>query len=227
MNADAVTTIEPVRYPTGSSLMRFLAGPIVEGRSLPGRLWRSLAQIVRRPADFLKTHVVPGWAQRSTIVLVMQTIDNKIGMRLGRSVFTGFRRGLVSVPDLQSETRGSFDVGRRVAEAFAARTNGVLGGSINEGLFGTPLTAHILGGCPMGRCANEGVVDTDCAVHGYDGLFVVDGSIVPGNPGVNPSLTITALAEYAMTRIPGRATPSRQPAPHLGASRVTTDAPAG
>jgi len=88
-----------------------------------------------------------------------------------------------------------------VAATFAKRTNGVLTGSINEGLFGTPLTAHILGGCPMGRDATEGVVDVNCAVHGYPGLFVIDGSIVPANPGVNPSLTIAALAEYAMSRM--------------------------
>ena len=205
MNADAVTAIEPVRYPAGSSVMRFLAGPLVEGRGVAQRLWRSLLHIVGRPGDFLRTYVVPGWAERSTIVLVMQTIDNRIRMRLGRSWLTGFRRRLVSAADAESEPRGSLDVGRRVAQAFADRTNGILSGSINELLFGTPLTAHILGGCPMGRDASEGVVDLDCAVHGYEGLFVVDGSIVPANPGVNPSLTITALAEYAMTRVPARA----------------------
>ena len=205
MNADAVTTIEPVRYPAGSSLMRLLAGPLVEGSGVGQRLWRSLLHILGRPGDFLRTYVVPRWAERSTIVLVMQTIDNRIRMRLGRSWLTGFRRRLVSAADAESEPRGSLDVGRRVAQAFADRTNGILSGSINELLFGTPLTAHILGGCPMGRDASEGVVDLDCAVHGYEGLFVVDGSIVPANPGVNPSLTITALAEYAMTRVPARA----------------------
>lgn len=65
-----------------------------------------------------------------------------------------------------------------------------------------PITAHILGGCPFGRSAEDGVLDVECRVHGYPGLYVVDGSIVPANPGVNPSLTITALAEYAMSRIP-------------------------
>jgi len=75
-------------------------------------------------------------------------------------------------------------------------------GSINEGLFNIPMTAHILGGCPFGRDAQEGVVDLDCQVHNYPGLHVVDGSIVPANPGVNPSLTITALAEYVMSHVP-------------------------
>jgi cholesterol oxidase len=91
-----------------------------------------------------------------------------------------------------------------VTRRFAERTNGIPMGSINEGLFGIPMTAHILGGCPFGRDAAEGVVGLDCQVHNYPGLYVVDGSIVPANPGVNPSLTITALAEYAMSKV-GRA----------------------
>lgn len=207
INADAVTTVEPVRYPAGSSLMRFLGGPLTDGRTFIGRAAKSLAQIVTRPADFLRTHVMPGWAQRSTVLLVMQTVDNRIRLRLGRGWLTGFRRGLVSTGDAGSEASGSPEIGRRVARAFAERTGGILSGSVNEGLFGVPLTAHVLGGCPFGRDATEGVVDLDCAVHEYPGLFVVDGSIVPANPGVNPSLTITALAEYAMTRVPDRAGP--------------------
>ncbi len=201
INADAVTTVEPVRYPAGSDFMRFLSGPLTDGRGFPSRALRSLAQIVTRPLDFLRTHVVPGWAERATVLLVMQTVDNRMRLRLGRGWLTAFRRGLVSRPDESSAASGSPELGREVARRFAQRTDGVLTGSINEGLFGVPMTAHILGGCPMGRDAGDGVVDVECAVHGYPGLFVVDGSIVPANPGVNPSLTITALAEYAAERI--------------------------
>ncbi len=201
MNADAVTRVEPVRYPAGSSLMRYLSGPLTEGRTFVGRAARSLGQIIARPMDFLRTHFLPGWAEHTTVLLVMQTVDNRIRLRLGRGLFTGFRRGLVSRPDEESPASGAPAIGRAVARAFADRTDGIVSGSINEGLFGVPMTAHILGGCPMGRDAAAGVVDLDCAVHGYPGLFVVDGSIVPANPGVNPSLTITALAEYAAGRI--------------------------
>jgi cholesterol oxidase len=89
--------------------------------------------------------------------------------------------------------------------------------SIVERVLGVPMTAHILGGCPMGASADEGVVGLDAQVHGYPGLFVVDGSIMPGNPGVNPSLTITALAEYVMSRVhPASSTPlARVPAAAL------------
>jgi cholesterol oxidase len=85
---------------------------------------------------------------------------------------------------------------------FAKKTNGIPAGSVNEGLLNIPMTAHILGGCPIGLNANDGVVNLDCEINNYPGLFVVDGSIVPANPGVNPSLTITALSEYAMSHVP-------------------------
>jgi cholesterol oxidase len=132
----------------------------------------------------------------------MQTEDNHLRMRLGRSLLTLFRRGLVSRSDEEHRIPSKIDIGHLVTRRFAARIHGIPAGSINEGLFNIPITAHILGGCPMGRDDQEGVVDVDCRVHNYPGLYVVDGSIVPANPGVNPSLTITALAEYAMSRVP-------------------------
>ncbi len=85
---------------------------------------------------------------------------------------------------------------------FARKTRAIPAGSLLESLLNMPMTAHILGGCPIGLDAEEGVIDLDCQIHNYPGLYVVDGSIMPGNPGVNPSLTITALAEYAMSRMP-------------------------
>lgn len=204
--ADPVTTIEPVRYPAGSSLMRFLSGPMVgeEQKGFLRRLLWTLAQIFRHPVDFMKTHVLPGWAQRSTILLVMQTEDSQIRMRLGRGLFTLFKRGLVSVTDQDHKIPSRIDIGHRVTRRFAQMVDGIPAATINESLFDIPITAHILGGCPMGRNDQEGVVDVECRVHNYPGLYVIDGSIVPANPGVNPSLTITALAEYAMSRIPAR-----------------------
>ena len=203
-SADATTTIEPVRYPAGSSLMRFLSAPIVETGGVVLRLLKTLGTFVRHPVDFARAYLFPGWAQRTTIVLVMQTEDHRLRLRPGRSVFTLFRRDLVSDSVAAHATASAEAIGRDVTRRFAARTDGMAMGSINEGLLGIPMTAHILGGCPIGRSAEEGVVDTGFAVHGYPGLYVVDGSIMPANPGVNPSLSIAALAEYAMSRIPGR-----------------------
>jgi cholesterol oxidase len=204
-NADEVTTIEPVRYPAGSSLMRFMSGPLVGGAdSIPVRILKSIFQIVSRPVDFLKTHVLPGWAQRTTILLVMQTEDNRIRLRLGRSPFTLFRKGLVSLPDEQHTIPTMIPIGHQVTRRFAKQINGIPAGSLNEGLLNIPITAHILGGCPFGENDQEGVIDLNCQIHNYPGLYVVDGSIMPANPGVNPSLTIAALAEYAMSRVPAR-----------------------
>jgi cholesterol oxidase len=84
---------------------------------------------------------------------------------------------------------------------FAKRTNGWNWARIGENLLGLPTTAHILGGAPIGKSADDSVVDENFAIHNYEGLYVIDGSIMPANPGVNPSLTITALAEYAMSKV--------------------------
>jgi cholesterol oxidase len=202
-HADPVTTIEPVRYNAGSSLMRFLAGPLVEsGGSFGSRFIRTAKKIFTHPVDFMRTHILPGWAQRTTIILVMQTEDNHLRMRLGRHLTTLWRRNLVSEPVADVSIPSKIDIGHDVTRSFARRINAAPAGTIFEGLLNKPLTAHILGGCPFGQDEQEGVIDLDCQVHNYPGLFVVDGSIMPGNPGVNPSLTITALAEYAMSRIP-------------------------
>jgi cholesterol oxidase len=199
--ADEVTQIEPVRYPAGSDLMRFLAGPLIASGGILTRLLKSALEIARHPIDFLKVHVLPGWAKRTTILLVMQTEDNCLRFRLGRNLFTLFRRNLVSLPDEELTIPSKLDIAHRVTQAFAQKTDAVALGSINESLFNIPITAHILGGCPFGTDASEGVVDLNCQLHNYPGLYVVDGAIIPANPGVNPSLTITALAEYAMSRI--------------------------
>jgi len=201
-HADDVTTIEPVRYPAGSGLMRFLTGPLIEFTgSGVSRFFRTMAQIVKRPHDFALTHFLSGWAQRTTIILVMQTEDNRIRLRLGRSIFTAWRKNLVSRPDAEHTIPTKIDIGHKVTRLFAKKASAIPAGSINESLLNIPMTAHILGGVPFGLNDHDGVVNLDCEIHNYPGLFVVDGSIVPANPGVNPSLTITALAEYAMSRV--------------------------
>jgi cholesterol oxidase len=204
-NADEVTHIEPVRFPDGSSLMRLLAAPLVDiARTLPGRVARQVWAALRHPRDFLAVRGLGPWARRTTILLVMQTRDTFLRMRLGRGPFTFLRRGLVSEPDPKKPVPAHLASGHHMARAFARRIDGIPQAGLIESLFDIPATAHILGGVPMGRDAEHGVVDVHCEVFDYPGLYVVDGSIVPANPGVNPSLTITALAEYAMSAIPPR-----------------------
>ena len=202
-NADAVTRIEPVRYPEGSDLMRMLAAPLISnGHAIPVRMLKSMGWILRHPLDFLRSQVLPGWARRVTILLVMQNVDNRLNVRLGRSLLTFFRKGLVAETETGHEINARVDAGHDVTRTFAQKTNGVPMGSLGENLLDYPTTAHILGGCPMGKDSSKGVIDESFQVHNYPGLYIVDGSVIPGNPGVNPSLTITALAEYAMSKIP-------------------------
>jgi cholesterol oxidase len=204
-NHDEITRIEPVRYPDGSSLMRFLAAPLIDTDvSVPVRLLRFLGWALTHPMDFLKALVLPRWAHNVTILLVMQHADNRMRFRMGRSLFTLFRRGMVAQPEpgyeIHAQVKGSHELTRE----FAKRTDGVALGSLGENLLGLPTTAHILGGSPIGKDASEGVVDENFEVHNYPDMYIIDGSIMPANPGVNPSLTITALAEYAMSKIKAR-----------------------
>jgi len=166
------------------------------------RIFKTIYKILRHPLDFLISKALPHVAKRMTILMAMQTKESKLKMRFGRHLLTLFRRGLVSEVTDEGMPAAKVDVGHQVAHAFAAETNGITMGSFAEGLFNVPTTAHLLGGCPMGKDASEGVIDAECNLHNYPGIYVIDGSIMPGNPGLNPSLTITALAEYAMSRIP-------------------------
>lgn len=202
-HADEVTAVEPVRYPPGSSFMRLLAAPLVAGggRGVIWRWLRVLAEGLRHPLDLLRSKLFPRWPERTTILLVMQTEDNLMRLSYGRGLLRPFRAGLRSEPDPEHPIEAEIPIGHAVTRAFAGMMNGVPQGAVNESLLDIPTTAHILGGVPMGRDAEEGVVGLDCQVHGYPGLYVVDGSIVPANPGINPSLTITALAEYAMSQV--------------------------
>lgn len=202
--ADPVTAIEPVRYPDGSSFVRLLTAPIIEAgdSGLVVRFLKTLWETLRHPVDFLDVRFFSRYARRTLILMVMQTEDNLMRLRLGRSFLTLFRQGLVSEHDKEQPIKAEIKIGHRVGRKFAAREDGILHGAFNEMLLNTPSTAHIMGGVPFGRDVEEGVIDLNCEVFNYPGLYVVDGAIMPANPGVNPSLTITALAEHAMSRIP-------------------------
>jgi len=201
-NHDEMTRIEPVRYPDGSSLMRFLAAPLIDTDvSMPVRILRFFGWALTHPLDFMKALVLPGWAHNVTILLVMQHADNRMRFRIGRRGFTLFRKSMVAKEEPGYEIHAHVKGTHELTRDFAKRTNGAALGSLGENLLGLPTTAHILGGAPMGRSAEEGVVNENFEVHNYEGLYIIDGSIMPANPGVNPSLTITALAEYAMSKI--------------------------
>jgi cholesterol oxidase len=200
--ADDVTRIEPVKYSDGSSFIRTLTAPLIVGdHPIFMRFLKTFAAVLRHPVDFLYAKFFSPWARRTTIFLVMQTEENLTHVRLGRSLFTFFRRGLVLRPDADHPIPRQIPIGNRIVQSFAEKTNGIAQAAFTDSLFNFPTTAHFMGGVPFGRDDKEGVIDLNCQIHNYPGLYVIDGSIMPANPGVNPSLTITALAEYAMSKI--------------------------
>ena len=147
--------------------------------------------------------VLPNWAERDTILLIMQTAENRMHLRRGRSIMTLFRKGLITEEDAENPILCVVEAGRDIVERFAARVNGVPWVGIND-VLDTPNTAHILGGCGIGADETDGVIDINHQVFNYPGLYVADASAIPANLGVNPSLTITAMTERAMSRIPAK-----------------------
>jgi cholesterol oxidase len=202
---DAVTHVEPVRYPVGSDLLSFLA-TIQTGIVKPwARPFLWLWTMLSHPLDALRTLWPFGWAKRSVILLVMQTLDNSIRVFRKRRWWWPFGKGLVSSPERQREpVPVTIPQAQPLTAALAREMNGVPQNAINEVLINTGITAHVLGGCAIGPDPEHGVVDGACRAYGYEGLYIVDGSVIPANLGVNPSLTITALAEHAMSRIPSK-----------------------
>jgi cholesterol oxidase len=200
LHTDEHSHIEPVRYSEGSGFFRTMALPLAPGDTAGARIAGAAGLLLRSPRKWAKALTVKDWAKQTQILLYMRTLEATLTMKLGRDVFTGFRRGLVTVLDDPEHPPKAFmpealDLGER----FAEKVGGSLMTLVPETILGNPTTAHILGGCCMGTSAQNGVIDSSHAVFGYDGLFVIDGSAVSANPGVNPSLTITALAERAMS----------------------------
>ncbi|MEJ2488084.1 MAG: GMC oxidoreductase, partial [Anaerolineales bacterium] len=205
IKADDSTRIEPVRYPAGSGFIRLLAWPLINSnKSFLHRLGQLVVRLISHPRDLIASLFKPQWAQRTTILLTMQTEDNRVNVRLGRNVWTFFRRGLVFEKGHKETIPTKIDVAHTATNQLAQLMKGAPVGSVAETVASMPTTAHLMGGCPIGHNADEGLVDLNFEVHNYPGLYVVDGSIMPANPGINPSLTITALAEYAMSRIPAK-----------------------
>ncbi len=204
-NYDEITRVEPTRYSNGSDLMRAISAPLVDlNGGILHRIWGSFKWVLKHPLDYAKAMILPGWAHNVTILLVMQHADNRMRLRIGRSIYTLFKKGLVAATEPGFEIHAQVAGSHALARDYAQRINGVAMGSLGENLLNLPTTAHILGGAPIGENADEGVVNERFEIHNYPGLFIIDGSIIPANPGVNPSLTITALAEYAMSQIPAK-----------------------
>ncbi|MCD1572023.1 GMC oxidoreductase [Agromyces mediolanus] len=204
-HVDDRTHVENVRYGPGSNLMGALATVLVPGElPLARRLGRVVRLVLRSPARQFRLASLRRWSERGIIALVMQTADNSLTLSLRRRFG---RLRLTSEQGHGEPNPSHLPEAHRAAEAIAARMaeeGGVPAearGSWPE-VFGIPLTAHFLGGAPISASPADGVIDAYHRVWGHPGLSVVDGAAVPANPGVNPSLTITALAERALSHWP-------------------------
>jgi len=204
LETDEHSHLEPVRYPAGSGFFRLLAMPHAPGDAVHQRLLAAASLLVREPGRTLKAWLTPDWAKHTMILLYMRTVDGTMRMTLRRGLRNGFRHALATAPGAGVPAKAwlpeATDLARRVEKRLGGFTQSLL----TETLLGIPTTAHILGGCCMGASEASGVVDDKNRVFGYEGLWVVDGSAISANPGVNPSLTITALAERAMSHVPAR-----------------------
>ncbi len=195
LHLDAESSVEPVRYPSGSGFWRLLMFPMLDGKNWLIRLSKVAGELARHPFKWLRLYFIPDWAKQTQILLFMQTIDSTLrfekgAFRMKTKVSSG-KPPTAFIPEAQ-----------QTAKRFAEIVGGTPEALLSETLLGIPTTAHILGGATMGKDKSEGVIDKDNKVLGYENMFVCDGSMISANPGVNPSLTITAITERAMSKIP-------------------------
>jgi cholesterol oxidase len=197
---DANTHIETVTYGNDGDSMRRLYTLLTGDGTRMTRPMKLLAQALLHPGRMLKLLRAKDWSRRTIIILVMQTLDNAMALRPKRGPLGTFWLQTEQDPERPNPT--FIPVANQAAEWFAKRTGGIAQSSVMESLLNIPTTAHILGGAVIGSDPSSGVVDARQKVFGYENLMVCDGSVIPANVGVNPSLTITALAEHAMSFVP-------------------------
>jgi cholesterol oxidase len=198
VNIDAHRHVEPVKYSAGAGFWRLFMAPMVQGRTVLGRLVNMLQDFVRYPIANLRAFLVDDWSRRTHILLYMESIDATLRMRRSR---LGFNKTALS----QGDAPTAFNP---VAHDIARRVETIIGGKamvmVSESLLGIPSTAHILGGACMGDSPATGVIDADNRVYHYQNMLVCDGAMISANIGVNPSLSITAITERAMDQISAR-----------------------
>ena len=216
------THVEPVRYGKGSNSMGLLQSILTAPRDGQQRWQAFAAELVRQPGTALRLLDVRRWSERSIISLVMQTADNSLTVSGRRSRLGRWR--LTTRKDESNPAPAYLPVAQDVVRRMARRINGTAVGSYFEN-FDAAVTAHFVGGCPIGADEASGVIDPYHRVYGYAGLHIVDGSAITANLGVNPSLTITAQAERAMALWPNRGDADPRPEPGAGYEPVVPVAP--
>ena len=219
------THIEPCRYGKGSNAMGLLQTLMTDGTGPEGTdvpRWKQMLRgAIRHPWQSTKVFIPRRWSERAVIALVMQNLDNSI------TTFT--KRGILGRRMTSKQGHGEpnptwIPVANRATRRIAEKIDGIAAGSWGE-LFNIPMTAHFLGGAPIGDSAETGVIDPYHRVYGYPTLYVVDGAAISANLGVNPSLSITAQAERAAALWPNKGEQDRRPAQGEPYQRLAPVAP--
>jgi cholesterol oxidase len=208
IHPEPTTHVEVVKYGSGQDALFPLSVPMIDGGPL--RALRFLLTVLRHPVSFIRSMWPVGGADRSVILLVMQSLDNSL---------TSFRkRGRLTTKQGTGKPNPTWiPIGHKVARLFASKVKGDAG-AVGTDVLNIPATAHYIGGAVIGDSPATGVIDPWQRVYGHDGLHVIDGSAVTANLGVNPSLTITAQAERALAFWPNKG--EQDPRPPLGSTYV-------
>lgn len=202
---DDKTHVTQNRIPPGYGIMRFYFGPMIDEARPLYRALKTLKETVLHPGRSTRSWFMKDWHKRATLLTVMQYVDNQLQLKLRRRWFSPWKKSLDTVVGGAAEASPAYiAIANQTAKSYAKANNGEAQSIVMESVGNKALTAHILGGCPIGATAQEGVIDKDHRVFGYPNMFITDASAIPANIGVNPSLTITAMAERAMAKIPAK-----------------------
>ena len=196
VNIDDSRHVEPVKYSEGAGFWRIFMAPMVTGKNIFSRFFNMMKDFVIHPIQNLKVFLVDDWSKRTHILLYMESIDSTLSLK--RTGFGFMKTNLDTGPAPTAFNPKAHEIAHKIEKIV----NGKAMVMSTETLLGIPTTAHILGGACMGKDASSGVVDKNNNVFNYKNMMVCDGSMMSANPGVNPSLSITAISERAMTKIP-------------------------
>lgn len=196
LNTDENSHLEIVRYAKGSGFWRLSHLPLTHGKNTVVRVAKMLTSFIKHPLSYIKLYTIKDWGKSTTVLLFMQTLDSTLKFKRNGL-------GLMNTQVAEGKKPSAFiPQSLGLAKRYAKLIKGKETVFALEPLAGIPSTAHILGGAVMGENPSEGVIDKNNKVFGYDNMYVCDGSMISANPGVNPSLSITAISERAMSKIP-------------------------
>jgi cholesterol oxidase len=200
LDTDGNSHLEICRYSEGSNAWKLIHYPYVTGTNVFIRLGKVLLSLIKSPIKYSKIYFMNSWAKKTVVLLFMQTLDSTLRFRIN---ILGFMNSTVSTG---KKPTPFIPESVKLIKEYSEAVNGVSTSFALETIAGIPSTAHILGGAVMGENSSEGVIDKNNKVFGYENLYIIDGSMISANPGVNPSLSITAIAERAMDQIPAKTT---------------------